>query len=364
MTAATLRRRGLALSTNDGDCQNCGRHTDGHLCSRCLGTLVKTLGELPALLHELEVAVTRQDRLDASTMPVYGRREDVASAEYRLIPPRLRSLHGRIALPSTPWAYGPDAAAMLLDARLDLARWVRHLKHARGLVGTDLAGAVCERCSHTSCVRIRLRRGSIGHRAVDVRLTLWLIRHRAELAQDDLAGELMANLTWHRNRVETQIDRRDPEVFLGCCDADDVKVDATAYDDTETVMLIVRPSECGVELYAHLDDKTIVCPACGWSYNVVARKAKLLELVYDEIRPVFDVANAVTGLFTDDRDEAVICTPDMIHRFKREGRLSYRGTAADGKSQLVKVSDVIELLRSGMERDRERRARRPRRVSA
>lgn len=369
----------------DADCQLCGQHTTAAICARCVSKFLKVLTDpvsaakphptgqprprtdlgLLGLLAELEAAVSRQDRIEGNQPSVYGRRADVAAAEHAAIPPSLRSRQGRIALPSTPWAIAPDAAAMLREARLDLARWVRHLRHAHGLIGTDLAGPLCAVCTHPSCGRIRRRRAAVGHRGMDLRLVVWLIRHRADLAQDDLAGEIVTDLTWHRNRIEAMVDRRDPDVFLGTCDAEDVKVDPDA------PVIAPKPGACGAELYAHQGDKDITCPACGWLYNVERRKEKLRAIVYDEIRPVRDVADACAGLLTDDREEPVECTPTMIQGMQRHGRLAYRGTIRDpltGRvSQLVRVGDVYDLLVERVERDRARRAKlsaRPRKVSA
>lgn len=301
---------------SDHDCQHCGRHTSGTLCAQCTGLLAKTLRELPSYLRELETAVTRQDRVESLSTRVYGRKPpvDVASVEHAAIPPRLRSSHGRITLPATPWAFSPDAAELLRAARQDLVLWVRNVSHARGVI-VDQASKLCG----------------------------WLLEHRSEIAQYELAGELLDNVTWHRNRIASAIDRYAADVFLGQCDA--------AY------------VACGEQLYAHAGDKDVTCPQCGWLYSVPRRKSRLLAKVHDEIRPIRDVANAVTGLLTDERGEPVECTSSMIRSFAAKGRVAYRGMAPDGRSQLVRVGDVVDLLQDRMERDRVRRAK-PRKVSA
>lgn len=341
----------------DGDCQYCGRPTDGSLCNQHTAAFLKTLGELPALMHELGVAASRQDRIVSSTVPVYGRPPstgDVGLAEYVVIAPRLRSTHGRITLPATPWAFSPDAAKLLTDARRVLMAWARELgaagagklaperiegpAHRWYAINEQTKGA-SPACAHSSCETIRSRDQAM----TDERVCRWIVEHKADVARFDLTGDMMTALTWYRNRIEQAIDRRDPDVFLGPCDAALVK--------------------CGAELWAHLDDKSIDCPLCGWSYTVARRKDRLLAKVYDQVRPLREVADAVAGFLTDERDEPVPCTSKMIQGMAQHGRLAYRGTAPDGRSQLVRVGDVVEVLRERMEKDRARRAR-PRRVSA
>lgn len=364
----------------DNDCQHCGRHTDGTLCARCLTKLVAVLGELPALMRELEVAVTRQDHVEALSTRVYGLQPAWAEI-VEVLPAHLRSSAStRFALPSTPWAFNPDAAAILREVRVTLVVWVRELLrsgvHDAG--PTEIAEALeplegpvhrsfvrinetsnpvskpaPTACDHPSCREIRLERmlprppGACA----------WLLEHRNEIAQFDQAGDLLTSITWNRNRIEAAIDRREPDVYLGRCDAGDVKVDLDAEVITPT------PAECGVELYAHAEDRTIVCPACGWSYSVLLRKAKLLERVYDEHRPIRQVADAVAGLLTDDRGELVACSESTVRNYIDRGRLELRGTDMQGR-QLVRVGDVADLVRAKMERDKARRDRRPRKVPA
>lgn len=45
---ATTSGPSTAHTQGDGDCQQCGRYTEGTLCARCLGKLVTVLGELCA----------------------------------------------------------------------------------------------------------------------------------------------------------------------------------------------------------------------------------------------------------------------------------------------------------------------------
>lgn len=347
------------------NCQRCTKPTDGALCNRCTGKLTTVLTELRAFLTELEVAVARQDHVEAITSRRYGLHDDPAVDEYRLIEARLRSPHGRYTLPSTPWAYGADAAVLLREARRDVRQWTILLRAAgvtdpqpaaldtddqlegpahRAFIRVNETSNPVDKpapttCRHPSCMAI------IHQRAAPTRRDAigWLQAHRVDLARYHRAGDLLSNLIWHRNRVEASVDRREPEVFLGVCDAAAVV--------------------CGAELYAHPDDRDIECKQCGWLYNVPRRKARLLTLVYDQLRPVRQTADAVSGLLTDDRDELVECTESMVRNYIDRGRLTTVGVDPSGR-QLVRVGDVVELVRAKMERDKARRARRPRKVPA
>lgn len=126
-------------------CTVCDATTDAFLCHRCTygdnytdkASLEKLITDLPVLLEHLITTITRQDRLDDAPQAIYGRPAlDAADKLHAAIPARLRSRQGRIALPSTPWAYQPDSAGLLHETRTMMVGWIRHVAEVRGI---DLA---------------------------------------------------------------------------------------------------------------------------------------------------------------------------------------------------------------------------------
>lgn len=334
----------------DTGCRGCRRATASTLCARCVVDLVDQLKRLPALLRELGVVVTRQDHLDATGVAVYGRKGEHVAAE--LLPAAwLRRPGGPIALPATPWAYAPDAASLLREARAMLAYWVDHVRHARRLHAVAPVGPACVACNHSSCRALRVRRMRLDARQVDVRLVIWLIRHRGDLAQDERAGELVGHVREVVERVEGAVFGTAPDVFLGTCGW------TPGADPDEAAEV------CPVELYAAAGALRAVCRTCDTEHVVEQRQALLMRAQYDQLRPVRDVADALSSWVRDDRDEPVACTPSMVRGWVDRGRLAYKGTDRNGVA-LVRLGDVADLLLAQVERDRARREKHANRARA
>lgn len=339
-------------------CTRCGAKTDAYLCKRCAGELAVTLSALPSLLGDLDTMMTRTDRIDAVSTPVYGRPDllDIADQLYAAIPARLRSRHGRIALPATPWAYSVDAASVIADVRNTITTWIRHIAETRA-IDVELAPAIegpwHTFCMHGSCGEIRYDRRS------SVMAIGWLVRNLESVRMDEAAAAIIDDLERVRRVAEQAIDRRDPDVFLGRCDGDDVRVDLVGEQ------IVPRHGECGVDLYAHIGDTKATCLACGLVYDVAARQVDLVARVYDVLAPTTQIADGLTGMLTrggepkpGERRETIEVTPSMIRNLASRGLIADRGLAPDGKSRLYRVGDVVDVLRAREERDRQRRSRR------
>lgn len=348
---------------------------DGYLCRSCSDQLAQVFKELPDLLAALEVTVVGMDRLDGTTDRSAVELEDHAAVEsYAKLSPWLRSTHGRMTLPTTSMGYSPGAAQVMSDARALLTSTVEVLFNAQGIfLPRPPVGPACElwrprgkgdigrdalrSCGHDSCTHIRAYR----QETTNARICTWLGRQLGPIGMDPSAGILARDFDRLRKRIERIVDTNQPDVFLGRCDAQDVRVHITPDGS-----LTPRPGECGADLYAREGDAEIACTVCGYQYAVADRKEAMLAIVYDQIRPIADVANAITGLLTKpidrpgDAPEPVECTQSMIRGFELRGRLTYRGVDPAGRN-LVRVGDVVDLLRARMERDH---ARRTRKVSA
>ena len=106
-------------------CQVCESRADNAtLCNRCRGKLEKAIGDLPALLLELDITITRQDR--GTDAPLY------APAHQYVQTPGVHYDEGTTTLPATPWPFAHDAAMLRWAIDNTLSTWLRHLVESRG----------------------------------------------------------------------------------------------------------------------------------------------------------------------------------------------------------------------------------------
>lgn len=325
-------------------CQQCGaENPDGFLCHLCAEKLEDIIGELPNLIHHLQISLTRQDRTDVITSRVYG---TVGEADAR----------SPLALIATPWPYSIDAGRMLEEVRALLVGTVRHLCEHRGLSWPRITnratvpGPVCvPQCKHSSCEARRPREQLATFPA----LTAWLSKHGEQIIQDPAAGRVLREFDRLHQRAARLVFGHDADVFLGRCDAQDVRSDYVGGTITP------KPGVCGADLYAHEEDKQVGCQACGFVYDVTERRASMLAAAEDHLDTIPRVASAIQGYLRNSEGEPVQCTQGMIHGFLRRGQILEKGS--DGRAAFVRVGDVVRLL---LDREERKLSRRPRRISA
>lgn len=299
-------------------CPRCQRATtDGLLCASCVGVFERAVADLGVLLPELAVTV--------------GKRDEVARA--------IRHRHRELEVVEDPepivYALANHGAPVNLDAveaagsvRVTLSTWVAHLRSRYGdpdgwsttiAAHRPLLGPVCRgACSHGSCIERRSpsfpaaaravtvagpechaglacgHRSCLAVRAGRVDVTAWLLASVAAVRRDDAARAIVVDLVSAARRVEAIVDRRDPEVYVGPCDAPDVAV--TLEDGT---IALATGRICGVDLYARFGEKVASCGACGARYRVSERKEWLLEAAREVwARPAL-IATALAALDVD-----------------------------------------------------------------
>jgi hypothetical protein len=145
----------------------CGRPTADFLCAGCVAELVAALRELPELLTELDITLSRQDTL--VTPGAAGRRT------------------------STPLPFRPEASDLGSTAATTITTWARdvheHNPHLRPPAGTTADAAA------------------------------WLARWPSLLATHPAADELHADLTGLADQIRYRVDRRPDRVYSGPCAA-------------------------------------------------------------------------------------------------------------------------------------------------
>jgi hypothetical protein len=277
-------------------CARCKRPVDGAvLCSPCGEAFTRTVADLQALLPELAVTVTKQDVVGQPARHAKDPLEEMIEAA------------GRVAgdarsLIANPMPVNLEAAALFAEVRALLIGAVTRIARIHELpldFPPAIAGPHHAWCMHPSCVAIA-EAGRWGDR-----LCAWLIRHAETIRQYEAVAALIRDLERVRRWVETAIDRRDPDVYVGPCDAPDVEVsldgdvvrlatEEVVDEKTGELVTVVSDRICGVDLYANLGDLEVECPACRYTYQVADRKAWLLEAVRDVwARPAL-IASALT----------------------------------------------------------------------
>jgi hypothetical protein len=322
----------------------CGTKTDSYVCRACTRDMAAQIASIPALLRDLEVTISRQDHLDgagAALMSVRSSRVWQESDDPTVddVPAELRGRSGRITLPATPWPMSWNAADLAWTVRNTLYRWARHIARVEGL-DVDLGlrqGPVCRGCTHPSCRSVSMARATTP----DQWVAMFLLR-TAESIRFNIDGpEIAGDVQFLIDALQKARDRRAPECFAGRCDAPDVRVDIVA-----GTTISPHVAACGAEMFYRFEDTEVKCPACGAVYDVVERKAFLVESMAEEWARPKVIANSLSSLDLG----VTAATIDLwVHRAKarREknkplepGDFFQLGIDDDGKP-LYRVGDVI-----------------------
>lgn len=145
------------------DCRTCRRTTDTYLCNLCIVDLKQTLAELPWLLTQLQITITRQDKLNLGIVGKSGN--------------------------ASPSPINVGAMELSRQLRSDLAAIITTLTEARHLTPPP---ADC-------------------HVMVG-----WLALHTPEIAGDDNAGTIMRDLNNARDALLRAINRN-LRMYCGPC---------------------------------------------------------------------------------------------------------------------------------------------------
>lgn len=299
-------------------CVVCSATTDAMLCWSCTVELERVIAELPGELEDLQRAATRQ--VSAPMGLGRGRQWDepprgpIVGSDGRPLPAALRSRHGQIALPATPWPFAPGPADQLWAARNTMTTWARHLLEACGLdpavveqpclIGPTcpphrhnrgrLSGVpfcdrdcVATRCGHETCAEIR----STPERPAPLDVPRWLLANLDAIRLDEAAAEIHADLFGlHDENLRWIVGDAPADVYAGTCDASDVRVAVVDGVVTPTV------GTCGADLYGRDGDSKVSCPHCGARYPIAEHKAKLREAVDDQWARPQTIADSLTTL--------------------------------------------------------------------
>lgn len=312
----------------------CHRPVEHIVCWGCLDGLRRDLRDLPELLADLEVTLTRQDVSGGEAIP-----EPPEEARTKDGPPAAASV-----LPFRPMA---SDVGRYLHATLD--HWTAHLLAALGITEADAFGGPAHPIPAQRTVGELAARRWVARApsARTLELAAWIERHPHTIATDPEAGALVENVRWAVEDARRVVFPRQ--------------------------LVFVGPCECGAGLFAPAGADSVRCRECdrGWKVDEVTRWYR--EQAEGVLLSAEDMSRALPRLAADITIKPL--TSSQIRGFGRRGRLAeYRpdprtwSVGEDGRPvpppPRYKVADVIALMRVLLEEEQAREARRARVQSA
>lgn len=224
----------------------CGNPADGYLCHPCARVLERILAELPATLTDLQTTITRQSRTSRG-----GGGKPTKAAE-------------------SPLPFDVHASELADRVRNGLSTWIRHLCETRGVEPPSLP--------RTATVWANTARGPVAVPAEPISaMAVWLVQHVQTIRQDELAGQLLAELKLLQAELRAGVDNRQHR-YAGPCTATlrplEVTASSTGEGEDETIVPQLHagePVQCGADLKRRVGAATIVCKECGADYLAAER---------------------------------------------------------------------------------------------
>ena len=244
-------------------CRVCeGEAKGAFMCRACLAEVERAIGDMPALLAELETTISRQSHVYRATSSAEQRQEDPAKAsearhERHELPnghlhPFLRSHVGQIALRAFPLPVDLDASEVRWDVWNTLTTWARHLAESRGVEPPTV-------------------RTLIG----------WLLSNADSIRFDEAAAEMHDEITYAHRQLERAVDRSPERIFAGPCRAEHLEFC------------------CVRDLYAR-PDGTLICDGhrsdregCKAEHAIGDRNAMIRATLEGLLLPIEDALDAL-----------------------------------------------------------------------
>lgn len=262
----------------------CSKSCADFICFDCERKLVATLARIPWLVEQLEVTVTRQDKLSA----------------------------GKLAGKSTetPSVFHVGASAFVRELRGALARTVQEICEARGMRYMPLWAT--HEATFIGPLRGGERRISHGYVASTPDLSKWLKYYSGAIRMSECAGETFAEITGVVEHGLALINRPEPAIYRGPCPS------VMRHDDRG------RSVYCGHSLYADRGSDFAQCPRCSVKHDIARLEAKLLS---DMSGYLF----TSTQLFQVLRELGEPIPKSTFYNWRKLGKIQPRGWMHDGR---------------------------------
>jgi hypothetical protein len=298
----------------DGFCPD-----NAYLCGRCVRKVERYLGDLPALLAELEITATRRARISERAGPRSKKAEVYWRGSGSLGDGTDDLATSLEAFTRSPFNW--KASDDLYAARNTLTSWVRIMEEESGrqctVLGPVPLGPCCWKCKHKSCWTIR------AHDHLDeAAMCLWLIRQLEWFRQRRDATEFYDEIHHLYRFVLRVIDRPDPLLFAGACD------------------YCTHPGPDGealkVNLYARLGAEKVACRECGVEYDVALRRGDMLA---DAEGMLFNAASIALAVAMFGADLKV----ERIRKWASRGSIVAHGVDHQGRPT-YRLGDILDKL--------------------
>lgn len=260
---------------------------DANLCSACRTNFERDLGDLPALIDEIETTLSRQ----TATADRVGGRSDEA-----------------------PLPFNYRAAGTFREVHKTLRQWVHQL-----LLTSD--------------------RVPVNEPAP---LARWMHGRLDRLVQHPLAVELANDIAGLVYALRRGIDLGPELLFAGPCGGtitdDDGERPCVELDPSDPKGQRLRPTE----LYAVAGKPVLTCRRCRTRYDVEERRVWLLAEAQGVLAHAELIGRAAPALGVD-------ITPAAVRGYADRGRIVPHGTDVQGRP-LYRLGDVIDVARDVLAR--------------
>jgi hypothetical protein len=317
-------------------------------CRECWRGLERDLAQMPALIEQLDVTITRQDRVTiGSGSGQRGTPDDGADADV-VLPATLRWMRADQAIGTHEQgdAFNVGASRARDQLHSTLVGWIRvALEEHPAYAAFPVAGPA--RQGEPWPVVYQERTINVSStRAIAVQVFAlfgWMQGHPA-------GNEAIVAIRRSVNQARRAIDRALEVEYAGTCSAitsgcpGPGSCQCGCHDGYQAACTL--PGGCGLghgapcpeELYlpTSRSTATVRCRTCGTEHDVAARRRYLLEVSRDYLVTTTEACRAVSvygeGSITD----------ATIRKWKQRGRLIARGHDAEGRD-LWRLGDVTDL---------------------
>jgi hypothetical protein len=271
----------------------CGHPTDVVACRRCADRLAELLGDVPALVVELNTTIARlgrsgpsERRSSETPLPYHTQASDALTHLTSVLVGHAAVVAKERSIP------------LLLEAMKKAAVW-----SGRAVIPTPPA----------------TDRATLASR--------WLLNNLNTLRKVDQFQTILDAIHDAVRDARHAIDRPRDRVFAGPCDgADTIHVD--------------NPEPCGYDLLADPERPTTVCRVCGIEYDVALRRQWMLDDLKERLGSSRWVSKVVTTLGVKVSDSTIRV---WVHR----GKLQPRAWATDPLTSTVRpqylVGDILAI---------------------
>jgi len=311
--------------TDARTCADCGaplpEDRPQQLCTEHADNILDLLTQLPALIDDVNLTITRQTAAGSRNGP--------------------RSSAGTVI------AWDDRASKTLATALARLVTWAKvtshHLVREQVALRRWLDGTAYYLVDYATTTVVERRHDWLRDQVTYLTGARWVIAtsHRRIttiltdqidylLARTD-AADFARDIARTRHELLSASDTPAARLYLGPCRADPLK----------------KGVLCSAEVYAvdhsdqgkdHLCDhcRTVKCPVCSTEHDVAQRRAWLKEAIDDRLATAGDISRGLAGT------TGVQVTEDQIRGWERRGRLIPHGKDRAQRT-LYRVGDVIDL---------------------